>query len=41
MKNQIKLAALGTQDEETQTKNTTQYVLDTTLFKQTHTKYIA
>ena len=26
----------GSQDEETQTKTTTQYVLDTTMYKQTH-----
>ena len=30
-----KLATLGTQDEEKQNKNTTQYVLDTTIRKQT------
>jgi hypothetical protein len=28
-----KLAKQGTQDEETQSKNTTQYVLDTTMRK--------
>ena len=36
MDNQEKLATYGTQDEEKQSKNTTQYVLDTTLRKQTH-----
>jgi hypothetical protein len=30
-----KMATLGTQDEEKPNKNTTQYVLDTTLRKQT------
>jgi hypothetical protein len=30
-----KLATQGTQDEEKQNKNTTQYVLDTTMRKQT------
>jgi hypothetical protein len=30
-----KLATCGTQDEEKQNKNTTQYVLDTTMCKQT------
>ena len=29
-------ATLGTQDEDKQNKNTTQYVLDTTILKQTH-----
>jgi len=29
-----KLATYGTQDEEKQSKNTTQYVLDTTIRKQ-------
>jgi hypothetical protein len=28
-----KLATLGTQDEDKQSKNTTQYVLDTTMHK--------
>ena len=32
--NQDKLVAYGTQDEEKQNKNTTQYVLDTTIQKQ-------
>ena len=31
MDNPENLAALGTQDEETQNKNTTQYALDTTM----------
>ena len=31
-----KMATYGTQDEEKQNKNTTQYVLDTTMGKQTH-----
>ena len=35
MDNQEKLATQGTQDEEKQNKNTTQYVLDTTMHKQT------
>ena len=35
--NPEKLATHGTQDEENQNKNTTQYVLDTTIGKQTHT----
>jgi hypothetical protein len=35
MDNQEKLATLGTQDEDNQIKNTTQYVLDTTMRKQT------
>ena len=34
MDNPEKLAAHGTQDEEKQNKNTTQYVLDTTILKQ-------
>jgi hypothetical protein len=34
MDNPEKLATLGTQDEEKQNKNTTQYVLDTTMRKQ-------
>ena len=38
MDNQEKPATLGTQDEEKQSKNTTQYVLDTTMHKQTHIK---
>ena len=32
-----KLVTQSTQDEDKQTKNTTQYVLDTTMCKQTHT----
>ena len=32
------MATYGTQDEEKQNKNTTQYVLDTTIRKQTHTQ---
>ena len=36
MPNPEKMATLGTQDEEKQNKNTTQYVLDTTVPKQTH-----
>ena len=35
MYNPEKLATQGTQDEENQNKNTTQYVLDTTVRKQT------
>jgi len=35
MYNLEKLATYGTQDEEKQNKNTTQYVLDTTIRKQT------
>jgi hypothetical protein len=35
MDNQEKLASYGTQDEEKQNKNTIQYVLDTTMNKQT------
>ena len=37
MDNPEKLATQGTQDEERQNKNTTQYVLDTTICKQTQT----
>jgi hypothetical protein len=37
MDNQEKLATQGTQDEQKQNKNTTQYVLDTTSRKQTQT----
>ena len=40
MENLEKLATLGTQDEDKQTKTTTQYVLDTTLRKQTQTTSI-
>jgi len=36
MDNLEKLAIYGTQDEDKQNKNTTQYVLDTTMRKQTH-----
>ena len=35
MDNPEKLATEGTQDEEKQNKNTKQYVLDTTIHKQT------
>ena len=35
MDNPENLATQGTQDEEKQNKNTTQYVLDTTICKQT------
>ena len=35
MDNPEKLATLGTQDEEKQNKNTTQYMLATTMHKQT------
>jgi len=35
MDNPEKLATLGTQDEDKQIKNKTQYVLDTTMHKQT------
>ena len=35
MDNPEKLATQGTQDEDKQSKNTTQYVLDTTIHKQT------
>ena len=35
MDNPEKLATQGTQDEEKQNKNTTQYVLDTTMREQT------
>ena len=35
MDNPEKLTTLGTQDEEQQSKNTTQYVLDTTIGRQT------
>jgi hypothetical protein len=34
--NPEKLETYGTQDEEKQNKNTTQYVLDTTMRKHTH-----
>jgi hypothetical protein len=35
MDNPDKLATYGTQDEDKQTKNTTQYVFETTIHKQT------
>jgi hypothetical protein len=35
MDNSEKLTTWGTQDEDKQNKNTTQYVLDTTIRKQT------
>jgi hypothetical protein len=35
MSNPEKLATLGTQDEDKQNKTTTQYMLDTTMRKQT------
>jgi hypothetical protein len=35
MENPVKLATEGTQDDEKQNKHTTQYVLDTTMRKQT------
>ena len=35
MDNLEKLATLGTRDEDKQNKNTTQYLLDTTIHKQT------
>jgi hypothetical protein len=35
MDNPEKLATYGTQDEDKQTKNTTQYVLGTTIHKRT------
>jgi hypothetical protein len=37
MDNPEKLATQGTQDEEKQSKNTTQYVLDIAMRKQTQT----
>jgi hypothetical protein len=40
MDNPEKLATLGTQDEEKQNKNITQYLLDTTMGKQTQITYI-
>jgi hypothetical protein len=36
MDNPEKPATYGTPDEDEQNKNTTQYVLDTTMHKQTH-----
>jgi len=38
--NPDKLTTKGTQDEEKQNKNTIQYVLDTTLHKQTQIPWI-
>ena len=38
MDNPEKLATYGTQYKEKQSKKTTQYVLDTTILKQTHIK---
>jgi hypothetical protein len=38
MDNPEKLATLGTQDEDKQNKNTTQYMLDTTINTQTKHK---
>ena len=38
MDNPEKLTTQGTQDEEEQNKNTTQYVLDTTMHKQKYRK---
>jgi hypothetical protein len=38
MDNPEKLTTLGTQDEEKQSKNTTQYVLNTTIRKKTQIK---
>ena len=40
MDNPVKLSALGTKDENKQNKNITQYVLDTTIHKQTQIKQI-
>jgi hypothetical protein len=40
MDNPEKLATQGTQDEEIQNNNTTKYVLDTTICKQTQITYI-
>ena len=37
MDNPEKLTTQGTQDEDKQNKNTIQYLLDTTMRKQTHT----
>ena len=39
MENLEKLATYDTQDEETQNKNTTQYVMETTMGKQSQIKY--
>ena len=40
MDNPKKLATYGTQDEDKQNKNTTQYVLDTTIRTQTNTNNV-
>jgi hypothetical protein len=40
MDNPEKLATKGTQDEDKQNKNTTQYVLETTIGKQTQITYV-
>ena len=40
MDNPEKLATQGTQDKEKQNKNTTQYVLDTTMRKQTKIRFM-
>jgi transcriptional regulator NrdR family protein len=40
MDNPDKLATYGTQDDEKQSKNITQYVLDTIIHRQTHITYI-
>jgi hypothetical protein len=39
MDNPGKMTTFGTQDEEKQNKNTTQYVLNTTIRKKTQIKY--
>ena len=39
MDSPLKLATKATQDKEKQNKNTTQYVLDTTMCKQTKQKH--
>ena len=39
MNNPEKLATYGTEDEEKQNKNTTQYVLDTIIGKQTQIRH--
>ena len=41
MDNPKKLATYGTQDEDKQNKNTTQYVLDTTMRTQTNTNNVS
>ena len=40
MDNSEKVTTLGTQDEDKQSKNTTQYVFDTSMRKQTQITYI-